>query len=130
MVKLILEIGINHDGNYEKARKLVDLAADVGAWGIKFQYRDLKNYFQKKYSSSEIGKEIIDIEVKKNYLSPKEIIKLSNYGKLRKLNIGISFFSKNDCLKFFNYSFDFYKVPSPANDNYDLIKFLKKKTHF
>ena len=127
MTKLISEIGFNHDGSYKKARKLIDLAADTKAWGIKFQYRDLKKYFSKKISSSEIGKEIIDIEIKKNYLSPAEIKKLSNYGKKRKLKVGISFFSQYDAIKFSNFPFDFYKIPSAMSDNYDLIKYFKKK---
>ena len=45
MTKLISEIGINHDGDYEKGKKLIDLAVDTKTWGIKFQYRDLKTYF-------------------------------------------------------------------------------------
>lgn len=127
MTKLISEIGINHDGDYEKGKKLIDLAVDTKAWGIKFQYRDLKNYFSKKILSSEIGKEILDIEIKKNYLSPVKIKKLSNYAKKRKLKVGISFFSENDSIKFLNFSFDFYKIPSAMSDNYNLIKYLKKK---
>lgn len=127
MTKLISEIGINHDGDYEKGRKLIDLAVDTKAWGIKFQYRDLKNYFSRKILSSEIGKEILDIEIKKNYLSPAKIKKLSNYAKKRKLKVGISFFSENDSIKFSNFSFDFYKIPSAMSDNYNLIKYLKKK---
>ena len=127
MTKLISEIGINHDGDYEKGKKLIDLAVDTKAWGIKFQYRDLKNYFSRKILSSEIGKEILDIEIKKNYLSPVKIKKLSNYAKKRKLKVGISFFSENDSIKFLNFSFDFYKIPSAMSDNYNLIKYLKKK---
>lgn len=127
MTKLISEIGINHDGDYEKGKKLIDLAVDTKAWGIKFQYRDLKNYFSRKILSSEIGKEILDIEIKKNYLSPVKIKKLSNYAKKRKLKVGISFFSENDSIKFSNFSFDFYKIPSAMSDNYNLIKYLKRK---
>jgi N-acetylneuraminate synthase len=127
MTKLISEIGINHDGDYEKGKKLIDLAVDTKAWGIKFQYRDLKNYFSRKILSSEIGKEILDIEIKKNYLSPIKIKKLSNYAKKKKLKVGISFFSENDSIKFSNFSFDFYKIPSAMSDNYNLIKYLKKK---
>ena len=124
MTKLISEIGINHDGDYEKGKKLIDLAVDTKAWGIKFQYRDLKNYFSRKILSSEIGKEILDIEIKKNYLSPIKIKKLSNYAKKKKLKVGISFFSENDSIKFSNFSFDFYKIPSAMSDNYNLIKYL------
>jgi len=36
-VFLIAEIGINHNGNVEKAMKMIDIAADSGADAVKFQ---------------------------------------------------------------------------------------------
>ena len=48
MAKLILELGINHDGNFQIAKKLVNQAKEIGCWGIKFQYRDLSRYLKKK----------------------------------------------------------------------------------
>lgn len=39
--KLILELGCNHNGNVDNARRMIDEAADLGVWGIKFQKRDL-----------------------------------------------------------------------------------------
>jgi len=37
---VMAEVGLNHDGNIEKALKLVDLALDAGADLVKFQYLD------------------------------------------------------------------------------------------
>jgi len=34
---IVAEVGSNHDGNFEKAKRLIDLAKDVGADAIKFQ---------------------------------------------------------------------------------------------
>ena len=52
-------------------------------------------------------------------MSSEDLIKkLSNYGKKRHLKVGISFFSQNDSIKFSNFPFDFYKIPSAMNDNY------------
>lgn len=129
MIKFIAEIGINHSGKFDEAKKLIDLAKFYDVWGIKFQYRNLNNYFSKKIFSSELGKEIIDNEIKKNYLSPKKIIQLSDYAKKNNLKVGISFFSKKDFVDFKKYNFDFYKVPSSVSDNFKLIKFLKNKTN-
>ena len=125
MTKLICELGINHDGSYSECKKLIDFAKAANAWGIKFQYRNLK--FYKNLTTSEIGNEIINKEIHKNFLSIKKIKLLTNYARSLNLKVGCSFFSKleiNDFKKFF---FDFYKVPSVASLDIDLIKHLKKK---
>ena len=128
MTKLIAEIGINHNGNLSEAKKLIDIAAEANCWGIKFQYRNLKNYFLKSAKSAELGKEIIDSEIKKNYLSHNKIINLAKYAKKKKLKVGLSLFTKNDYVFFLKYKFDFLKIPSPVCHDYQLINFLKKKT--
>ena len=76
MTKLIAEIGINHNGSYKIANKICDFLCKIDAWGIKFQYRNINNYLKQR-KSDEIGKEILDEEILKNFLSPKKIISLS-----------------------------------------------------
>ena len=95
MAKLILELGINHDGNFQIAKKLVNQAKEIGCWGIKFQYRDLSRYLKKKSKITELGKEIVDHEIKKNFLSEKQIVQLTIYAKKLGLKCGISFFFRN-----------------------------------
>ena len=36
MAKLILELGINHDGNFQIAKKLVNQAKEIGCWALNF----------------------------------------------------------------------------------------------
>lgn len=40
MVYIIAEIGINHNGSLDTAKKLIDLAVDAGCDAVKFQKRD------------------------------------------------------------------------------------------
>jgi len=40
-ITIIAEIGINHNGDLNLAKQLIDLAADVGADAVKFQKRDI-----------------------------------------------------------------------------------------
>ena len=68
-------MGINHNGSIKICKKLIKQVRESGSWGVKFQYRKLKNYLKNFKSSAELGKEIIDKEVKKNYLFPKKILK-------------------------------------------------------
>ena len=128
MTKLIAEIGINHNGSYQEAKKLINMASLANCWGVKFQYRNLNNYFSNLSKSSELGKEIIDEEIKKNHLNHKQILKLATYAK-KNIKVGLSLFTKKDYKSFENYKFDFFKIPSPVCHDYDLINFLKKKSN-
>jgi sialic acid synthase SpsE len=121
MIKIIAEIGINHDGDYNKAIELIDSCLESGVWGIKFQYRNLNNSYHN--FSKEIGDQSLKFEIKRNYISPDDIIKLTNYAKDKKLKVGISFFSPKDILDFKKniYDFDFFKIPSVELSNIDLI---------
>ena len=125
MTKLICEIGINHDGSTNTAKKLIDIAHSANSWGIKFQYRNLRSY--KDLSANEIGNEIINNELSKNFLTVNTIKKLTKYARAKKLKVGCSFFSKNDSLDFKDFIFDFYKIPSVSSLDFQLIETLKKK---
>ncbi len=45
---IIAEIGINHNGDIEIAKKLIDAAVKSGANAVKFQKRNLKSIYQKE----------------------------------------------------------------------------------
>lgn len=49
---LIAEIGNNHNGSVDLAKKLVDLAADAGADAVKFQLRDLDALYRQNGGTS------------------------------------------------------------------------------
>jgi N-acetylneuraminate synthase len=40
-IKIVAEIGINHNGNMETCKKLIDVAVGAGADAVKFQKRDI-----------------------------------------------------------------------------------------
>ena len=123
-MKIIAEIGINHDGNIKKAEKLIRQSFESGVWAVKFQYRNLDNAYTN--TSKEIGDEILIKEITKNYLSPSSIVKLSQYSKTIGLKVGISFFDENDITDFseFIHIFDLFKIPSVELTNYSLIDHL------
>ncbi len=123
MVKVIAELGINHRGSLQVARQLVEIAANAGAWGVKFQYRSKDNFYN---AVEEIGDEIISQELERSYLSPDEILTLTREAKAKGLNVGISFFRFDDSEDFDGSltEFDFFKVPSAELLNFDLINSL------
>lgn len=126
-IKVIAEIGINHDGDFDKAKKLIDSSKASEVWGVKFQYRNLNRSYHGQ--SKEIGDESLKHEIKKVYLSPPKILELTKYAKDKGLKVGISFFIKEDVLDFNERisEFDFYKIPSVELSNLVLIDHLMKK---
>ena len=84
---LIVEAGVNHNGNIDLAKKLIDKAKSVGAKYIKFQYYNtekmitptaIKATYQKKNSLKNENQYKM---LKKLSLGKKDIIKLNNYCK-------------------------------------------------
>jgi len=52
MVFITAEIGINHNGDINIAKKLIDVAVDAGCDAIKFQKRDIEKVYTQEYLSS------------------------------------------------------------------------------
>ena len=52
-IKIIAEIGINHNGDLEICKQLIDVAADAGCDAVKFQKRDINLVYTSEFLSSE-----------------------------------------------------------------------------
>jgi N-acetylneuraminate synthase len=68
---VIAEIGINHDGDVDKAKRLILAASKSGCSGIKFQYRNISRAYAE--NANEIGDEIILTQIKRTHISNIEI---------------------------------------------------------
>jgi len=74
----IAEIGINHNGSIEIAKKLIDAAADAGCQAVKFQKRTVPVV----YSAEELAKpravdrSVLEEAVKRGVLSPEAVERL------------------------------------------------------
>ena len=47
-VKIIAEIGINHNGNMDIVKKLINVAVDARCDAVKFQKRTIENVYSKE----------------------------------------------------------------------------------
>jgi sialic acid synthase SpsE/sugar phosphate isomerase/epimerase len=119
--RIIAELGINHNGSEETARTLIDAAANAGVWGIKFQYRNLTNTYAD--DSRQIGDEILQREIVRNYIAPEKILKLCQHAQKLGVKPGISFFTPEDIEDFGPDVdiFEFFKIPSVEFTNDALI---------
>jgi N-acetylneuraminate synthase len=127
---VIAEIGINHDGDMDKAQRLIQQSRDAGCKGIKFQYRNLKTAYASK--ANEIGDEIILTQIKRTYLDARQILELRDFARSIDIEAGISFFTTDDLKDFQELAtdFDFFKIPSAELLNLELItQLLETKKH-
>ena len=52
MVFITAEIGINHNGDIEIAKKLIDIAVSTGCDAVKFQKRNIEKVYSKSVLDS------------------------------------------------------------------------------
>ena len=97
---IVAEIGPNHNGSFEKAIKLINLAKNSGCDAVKFQYR-LADYelTDKKSKSYYFDKPRYEFIKKVQEFSFKQHKKLRNYCKKKRLSTYVLFLVKN----LFNY---------------------------
>ena len=72
---IIAEIGINHEGSFKNAIKLIREAAKSGADAVKFQSIRFDRIYQTKYET--ISKNFTEVEFEKNSIF-KQIQELNN----------------------------------------------------
>ena len=128
-VKIIAEVGVNHDGSLSKAKKLLLLAKKCGADYVKFQafepeelcVREAKKAeYQKKDNKNETQFQML----KRLSLSKRQIVLLKSYARKKNIKLIFSIFD-NKSLKLINkLNFDYIKLPSGEINNLKLINEL------
>ena len=116
---IIAEIGINHDGNFNKCKKLIFEAFKAGANAVKLQTIDIDQSYDKKTKSYKefLGKNFSDLELKKlkNYAESKKIIFFSTPGDFKSFR------------RLKNLKIPLIKISSGLANNYPLIKIATRK---
>ncbi len=130
-VLIIAEIGVNHNGDINLAKKLVDVAKEAGADIAKFQTSTLDGVVSKfaemaEYQKNNIGKVTSQKEMLKSLVLPFDAFReLAAYCKEK----GIQFLSTPfdlPSIDFLNELQDMWKIPSGEITNYPyLVKIAK-----
>ena len=123
---VISEIGINHNGDFETAKKLIDASYEAGADAVKFQLRDLDEIYTKEIlddpNSAEWNFEYLIPILKDVSLTIGELKSLKTHAKRLGLDFIITPFdikSAYNCAK--EIGVDGFKIGSMDMVNYDLI---------
>lgn len=123
----IAEIGINHNGDINIARKLIDMAADAGVDAVKVQKRDFLNTITGQQLAmnyehpNSFGKTYLEHKVALE-LSDEDLIQLSHYCSTKNILFICSAFD----IKSYDFIENqlhplFHKIPSPLTVNHDLL---------
>ena len=124
MVKVIAELGINHNGDLEIAKKLIDVAWAAGCDYVKFQKRDIDSVYTQEeldtYRESPWG---TTTKKQKEGLEfgYQDYVEIDRYCKSK----GIKWFASPWDMKSFNFLMDFnlpfMKIPSALITNHSLL---------
>jgi sialic acid synthase SpsE len=126
---IIAEIGNNHNGDFERAKLMIDKAVEMGADCAKFQMRQIKEVYRSKSlekSGEDLGTEYIIDLLNKFELSIEQQKLLSDYCKTKGILYMCTPWDKSsvDILETFNVPA--YKVASADLTNLPLLDKLAK----
>ena len=125
-VLIIAEAGVNHNGDINLAKRLIDEAKKAGADIVKFQTFNPQKLASKNAKMAEYQKKNLGVEesqetmLSKLTLTKEEYIELAEYCRL----IGIKFLSTPfdiESIKFLNGLQDIWKIPSGEITNYPYL---------
>lgn len=122
---IIAEIGNNHNGDFERASRLVDAAVDAGADCAKFQLRDLSSLYRsygEKSSAEDLGTEYTLDLLDKFQLPEKDLFALFDYCREQGIIPMCTPYDPASLDKLEGYGLSAYKVASADLTNDDLLQ--------
>lgn len=115
---IIAEAGVNHNGNFDIAKQLVDAAAEAGANCIKFQtfipenvvsrYAEKTDYQKRTTGEAESQLEML----RKLALTSEDFYKLSAYASVKKIDFCSTAFDESSIRLVHQLKCKFWKIPS------------------
>ena len=129
---IIAEIGINHNGKIDKAKKLIDIAKKSGADAVKFQSYNTdkligKNEELMPYQKKNIKKKINQYQMlKQNELSTNDHKILIRYCKNKKIDFISTPYDIQSAKLLIKLGLKIIKIASTDITNLELIRFILK----
>lgn len=131
-VFVIAEIGINHNGDMDIARKLIDVAVEAGADAVKFQKRTTSEILtkegrEKPYTSPHAYAETYGAHRDKLELSVAQHAELKAYAEGKGIQFFASVWDHTSADDMESLGIDAYKIPSADITNLPLLEYVAKK---
>lgn len=134
MVFIIAEIGINHNGDLDIAKKLIDTAKSCGCDAVKFQKRTVEKAYSEEIldmpRESPWGTTTRDEKLHLEF-GKEEYDKIDSFCKEKQIPWFASSWDVESQLFLRQYNLEYNKIPSAMLTNYDLLKTVveeKRKT--
>ena len=125
-VYILSEIGINHGGSLEDAKKLIDASVEAGAQGVKIQVRDLNALYTEEILKdplkAEQGTQYILKELERVNFSFTQVEELFKYAERYNIDFFASPFDENSADFLEKIGCPLFKIGSPDFTNLPLIK--------
>ena len=131
-VFIIAEAGVNHNGDFELAKKLIDVAKEAGADAVKFQTFKAENLVTKntemaKYQEENTGKkETMHDMIKKLEISYDDFQKLKSYCDEKKIMF-LSTPHSEDAIDFLDPLMPAFKIGSGDLTNFPFLEKIAQK---
>lgn len=131
-VFVIAEIGINHNGDVNTAKKLIDAAVEAGANAVKFQKRTTEDILTQEglnrpYTSPHAFAPTYGEHRRKLEFSEKEYHELKQYAEKSGVLFFASVWDPKSADFMEQFSIDAYKIPSADVTNIPLLKYVSQK---
>lgn len=127
-VFIIAEAGVNHNGQLDLAKKLIDLASEAGADAIKFQTFKAEKVISKYAPKAEYQKQTTDDSVsqlemvKKLELDEQAHYELINYCQTRQIQFLSSSFDQESTELLHKLELEVFKIPSGEITNLPYLR--------
>lgn len=127
---IIAEIGLNHNGSLETAKKLVDAAIASGADCAKFQMRDLASLYSNAGNATDttedLGSQYILDLLSQFQLSVDEMFQVFDYCAQRGILPLCTAWDMNSLEQLEKYGMEAYKIASADMTNHDFLQALAR----
>ena len=126
-IKIIGEAGLNHNGNYKTAMKLINIGKMAGVDYVKFQLFDTDEFINRDYKHKKIKYNFIFKRFKSLEFSVNKWKKLIKYGNKKGVKIFFSVFNLRSLKTLKKLNIRIIKIPSGEINNIPLLKEINKK---